>query len=151
MGLGDRHNDPKVGQALKLFDRHFRHASMPELLECARRLSEIFGQDSVLLDLLQVRDCADLPANGTGIDAGFHSDEILQSEMRRIRAAESSSTETAPSFRRSTATDTDHFDRIKTLTRLDADHAGELALRRQVAGPANQLRAHPGADRDGDQ
>jgi hypothetical protein len=109
MGLGDRHNDPKVRQALKLFDRHFRHASMPELLECARRLSEIFGQDSVLLDLLQVRDCADLPANGTGIDAGFHSDEILQSEMRRIRAAESSSTETAPSFREINRDDTDHF------------------------------------------
>jgi hypothetical protein len=50
MGLGNRHKDPKVAQALALFGGDFRHSNMDRLLEIARKLREIFGDEAQLLD-----------------------------------------------------------------------------------------------------
>ena len=43
MGLGNRTGDPRVAQGLALFKSAFRRSSMPQLLDIARRLREIFG------------------------------------------------------------------------------------------------------------
>jgi hypothetical protein len=50
MGLGNRHNDPKVAQGLALFKGRFRQSSMAELLAKARKLREIFGDETDLLE-----------------------------------------------------------------------------------------------------
>jgi hypothetical protein len=50
MGLGNRTGDPRVAQALALFKPSFRRYAMPQLLEVARKLREIFGQEADMLD-----------------------------------------------------------------------------------------------------
>jgi Mg-chelatase subunit ChlD len=50
MGLGNRHNDPKVAEGLALFKGRFRQSSMSELLDRARKLREIFGDETDILD-----------------------------------------------------------------------------------------------------
>jgi hypothetical protein len=52
MGLGDRHDDPRVAEALALFKKRFRQSTMQEMLEIARRLREIFGDEADILDLV---------------------------------------------------------------------------------------------------
>jgi len=84
MGLGNRHKDPKVAAGLALFRRKFRASSMVELLEIARRLREIFGAETGILqafaqdELLRSAE-GDLLCHGEGL-----SDEELQSEIRRV-------------------------------------------------------------------
>lgn len=50
MGLGNRTRDPKVAQALALFKSSFRKSTMPQLLDVARRLRDIFGAEADMLD-----------------------------------------------------------------------------------------------------
>ena len=50
MGLGNRHGDPKVAQGLELFRGRFRHSAMAGLLDMARKLREIFGEETDLLE-----------------------------------------------------------------------------------------------------
>lgn len=45
-GLGNRSGDPKVEQALALFDKRFKGRSMAELLDIARQLRDIFGPEA---------------------------------------------------------------------------------------------------------
>ncbi len=49
MGLGNRHGDERVAQALTLFGRSFRGSSMEQLLGVARELKAIFGDETALL------------------------------------------------------------------------------------------------------
>ena len=50
MGLGNRTGDPRVAEALALFKGQFRKSTMPELHEIARRLREIFGAETNMLE-----------------------------------------------------------------------------------------------------
>ncbi len=50
MGLGNRTNDPRVAEALALFKGSFRKSTMPHLLEVARQLREIFGDETNILN-----------------------------------------------------------------------------------------------------
>ena len=53
MGLGNRHRDHKVSNALQLFKkRSFRHSSMEGLLDTARKLKVLFGHETELLSVL---------------------------------------------------------------------------------------------------
>src|SRR6185312_2718721 len=52
MGLGNRHQDPKVAEGLALFRGKFRRSTMPDLMAVARRLREIFGWETDLLNAL---------------------------------------------------------------------------------------------------
>jgi len=84
MGLGNRHNDPKVAEGLKLFRGKFRNKEMPDLLAIAKRLREIFGAECQILntfsqDALCAGDAGELAAKCEGF-----SNEELQSEIRRI-------------------------------------------------------------------
>jgi hypothetical protein len=50
MGTGNRSGDPRVAEALSLFKGQFRKSTMPQLLEIAKRLREIFGDEANILD-----------------------------------------------------------------------------------------------------
>jgi hypothetical protein len=83
MGLGDRHGDPKVRQGLELFKGDFRRSSMPRLMEVTRKLREIFGEETDLLDafnqdLAVLGDADELADAAEGI-----TNEELQAEIRR--------------------------------------------------------------------
>ena len=53
MGLGNRHDDPKVAEALALFGKPFRNSTADEQLSLARKLREIFREESDLLDAFE--------------------------------------------------------------------------------------------------
>ena len=57
MGLGNRSGDPKVAEALRLFKGNFRHSDMAELYEIAKKLAEIFGDETKLLDWMDQDRC----------------------------------------------------------------------------------------------
>src|SRR5262249_29395998 len=85
MGLGDRHGDPKVRQGLELFKGDFRRSSMPRLMEVTRKLREIFGEETDLLDafnqdLAVLGDADELADAAEGI-----TNEELQAETRGAR------------------------------------------------------------------
>lgn len=50
MGLGNRHDDPKVEQGLELFKGRFRHSTMEEMYDISKKLREIFGQETDILN-----------------------------------------------------------------------------------------------------
>jgi len=52
MGLGNRHNDPKVAQGLQLFKGRFRHSTMARLYDITQELHAIFGADIQILNAL---------------------------------------------------------------------------------------------------
>jgi len=52
MGLGNRHGDPKVARALKLFSKEFRKHDAKGLLKVARELRRIFEDESEDLGLI---------------------------------------------------------------------------------------------------
>ncbi len=84
MGLGNRHGDPKVDQALALFKGNFRGSSMDELLEISRELRRIFGDEVTLLDCFS-QDSILRPGDGDiTVEADGATNEELQSEIRRI-------------------------------------------------------------------
>jgi hypothetical protein len=57
MGLGNRSRDPKVAEALRLFKGDFRDSDMARLFEIAKRLAEIFGDQTKLLDWMDQDRC----------------------------------------------------------------------------------------------
>jgi hypothetical protein len=84
MGLGNRHDDAKVAQALELFRGNpFRASTMPQMLEIARKLRTIFGDETDLLetfnqDAALLGEAEDLADASEGI-----TNEELQAEVRR--------------------------------------------------------------------
>lgn len=79
MGLGNRHGDPKVAKGLALFGRDFRDADMGRLLEIARELQRIFGEETDLLDALDLHSVME----GDVLDEGAHGEGIEQAEIDR--------------------------------------------------------------------
>src|SRR5262249_3977529 len=84
MGLGNRHGDPKVAEGLALFKGKFRKADMPALLDPARRLRDIFGQEVDLLNSFDMEgslwlDDDELARVGDGL-----TNEEVQAEVRRV-------------------------------------------------------------------
>jgi len=89
MGLGNRRNDPKVAQGLKLFTKSFRKSTMTELLDIAIKLHEIFGGEAVDALNLFAQDSTLYPdaeaLERLGLDI---SPEEIEKEIKRIRNEE---------------------------------------------------------------
>ena len=85
MGLGDRHDDPRVDEGLSLFrGKAFREATAQELLHRARRLREIFGNETRALEairrqLMMEADPLEVMAAGQGM-----TDEQIEAEIQDL-------------------------------------------------------------------
>jgi hypothetical protein len=83
MGLGNRHGDAKVAEALDLFKGRFRQSSMDDLMDITRKLRAIFGDETELLDAFNqdaalMGEADDLADASEGI-----TNEELQAAVRR--------------------------------------------------------------------
>lgn len=139
MGLGNRHADPKVGQALALFTKNFRRSSMPALLEIARALRAIFGVETKLLDCLGGdgvcgADAHEVLRVGEGI-----SNEELQDAIRRALEAGKEPREGTPVVTLNVSPD-ESFQTITTVLRLPPDRAAHASYAARVARAARQMR-----------
>lgn len=145
MGLGNRHDDPRVAQALALFPPSFRKLEMPQLLKIAYQLRDIFGDDSALLDSFGGAETLDEGERAALEASGSLSDAEVQPEVERIldprklkqgrRGGRGGSGKLAINV-----TGVEHFDRITTVRRLVVDPAAHRELASAVARPAAKLR-----------
>jgi hypothetical protein len=145
MGLGDRHDDPRVAKALSLFKRRFRQSTMPEMLEIARRLREIFGDEADLLDLIgqdQALSCdaADLADAAEGI-----SNQEVQQAVRGVLEGGGSGARASRDARggqllnRGTETDFPLLENVVPVAHDPASHHGYVD---RIARPAAQMRQY---------
>jgi hypothetical protein len=146
MGLGNRHDDPKVAQGLELFrGNRFRSSSMPELLDIARQLRQIFGDETNLLetfnqDAALLGDAEELADVGEGI-----TNEELQAEVRRVMEGPSGKRTGDPSRNAGRGYNLDPSEQFDLLTNIvpkihDPVRHGEYAQR--VARQADRMRRY---------
>jgi hypothetical protein len=139
MGLGNRHADPRVAEALALFKGNFHRSSMPQMLEIARRLREIFGWEVQLLQALGAdgvfgADPAEVLRVGEGL-----TDEELQEAIRRVL-------ETGKADERErggqviNVSPDEHFNTIPTVVRVPFDRAEYNRYAGEVKRHARQMR-----------
>ncbi len=145
MGLGNRHQDPKVAEGLALFRGKFRRSTMPDLMAVARRLRAIFGWETDLLNALGQEFAldatdADLAAEGEGIN-----NADVQSEVRRIldpRRREGRRSGEDGGGTGLNLSPEEEFNLIHTVEQVQHDPAEHAPLAEQVARPARQMRRY---------
>ncbi len=140
-GLGNRSGDPKVAEGLQLFNSGFRKSTMPQLLDIARKLRAIFGDETNILqqlgqDGLMSDDDADTLQADQGIspeDVDQAVNDLLPGAHREKDTGGSRSINRAPE---------ESFDPITRIEKLQADPAEHAHLARKVAPAARQLRRY---------
>lgn len=136
MGLGNRWGDPKVEEALALFDRRFRDSDMERLLEVTRELRRIFGKEIELLQCFDQEyptECepGELAAAGEGI-----TDDEVQREIRRQSLGPPRA---VGQINRGLDED---FPPMNTVVPVDYDPFAHRQYAAQVQGPARRMREY---------
>jgi Mg-chelatase subunit ChlD len=141
-GLGNRHGDSKVAQGLELFKSGFRKSTLPELLDVARKLREIFGDETDILkqmgqDTLMAEDEAGTLDTSDGItpDAVQEAvDDLLPGRKPRDDGeGKGWSINTGPE---------ETFQPITKIEKLQPDPAEHAAYAKKVMAAARQLRRY---------
>jgi hypothetical protein len=145
MGLGNRHNDPRVDEALALFKDRFRHSDMPRLLDIARKLRDLFGREAEMLDSFDPEDSFladddEMIARGEGVSNDELQSEIQRSlQPRRGRSGEPRDTGGGRGLNLGPEED---FNPITKVVPIPYDPAQHAAYAQQVARPALKMRAY---------
>ncbi|QDV46210.1 VWA domain containing CoxE-like protein [Stieleria neptunia] len=142
LGLGNRHNDPKVAEALALFDKGFRKLRMPQLLDICKRLHQIFGDEACMQRCLSADDLIADPDGDLIIKADGISNDDIQSEIHRIKRKPSESNDSG-SGRRIRAINVGedlHFDLLTQIRRLPFHPATYRPYSQQVAAASRRFR-----------
>ena len=84
MGLGNRHDDPKVARALALFTRRFRKMDMTQLLELAHKLRAIFTTEADEMELFRNLMASQVSAAEMAEELAGLDDEDLQKAVERL-------------------------------------------------------------------
>jgi Mg-chelatase subunit ChlD len=141
-GLGNRHGDPKVAQGLELFKTGFRKSTLPHLLDIARKLREIFGDEANLLqqlsqDTLMAEDEAGSLENNDGItpDAVQQAvDDLLPGKNKKEEGeGKAWSINTGPE---------EKFEPITRIEKLQPEPAEHARYAQKVSAAARQLRRY---------
>jgi hypothetical protein len=148
MGLGNRTGDPRVAEALTLFRSSFRRSTMPQLLDVARRLREIFGDEADMLDHFAQEDVlagdeAEWLANSPGITP----DELRRQVDGLIPPPGSDSSKpprpgNVPAAWGLNLRPEETFSLIADVVKLAHDPVSHAVYARQVARPSRQLRRY---------
>jgi Mg-chelatase subunit ChlD len=143
MGLGNRHADPKVEAGLALFRGKFRKSDMPRLYEIAKKLREIFGQETDILNSFdQDASCGDEAGDWDEVSEGITNDEV-QSEVQSAlqgKDGKARSGDRTKGGRGLNLGPDEHFDLIDKVQPMAHDPAQHAAYAQQVRRPAELLR-----------
>jgi Mg-chelatase subunit ChlD len=143
MGLGNRHADPIVAEALALFGKRFRHLDMNGLLEIARKLRSLFGWDASLAESFGGHEIGPGEEREHAIFGENLDDPEVQREVERVTDPERVASDRAgPGGGRlwinvSGAPD---FERIQEIKPLDRDPAAHRRIAVEVARHSKKLR-----------
>jgi hypothetical protein len=145
MGLGNRHDDPKVEAGLNLFRGRFRQSTMPQLLETARELRRIFGDETDLLESFNQDDALACDWDELADAAEGITNEELQAEVRR--AMEGGGRRDKRDGERSRGrllnrSEDEQFELITNFVPKIHDPTRHAAYAQQVARPAGQMRRY---------
>jgi hypothetical protein len=145
MGLGNRHGDPKVAQGLELFRNRFRHSTMDDLMVVTRKLREIFGDETEMLDVFNqdaalTGDAEELADASEGM-----TNEELQAEVRRALEGQTGKPRRDSDRTGGRAYNTESTENFDLITNVvpkihDPLRHAEYALR--VARQAEQMRRY---------
>jgi hypothetical protein len=140
-GQGNRHNDPKVEQALQLFGPGFRRLTLSEQYPIASRLREIFGMEVSMLDTLSQDAIFEADPNEILVLGEGLTGEELRREMERLNRPGQESSSTGESGTRwLNKTRNLDFPPISMLQPVAYDPALAAEYIRQVARHARSLR-----------
>ncbi|TNE47839.1 MAG: hypothetical protein EP343_18055 [Deltaproteobacteria bacterium] len=143
MGLGNRHDDPKVDQALKLFTKSFRNADMARMLDISRQLRDIFHNEIPLLAALSQdglwseQNNSEITAKGEGITAGE-----LQGEVERILRGRPKSKKDPTAERVINLSDEESFSLIHNIVPLVHNPSEHRQYKLRVARWSGKMRDH---------
>ena len=149
MGLGNRHADPIVDRALALFDKKFRHGTMDDLLEITRKLKEIFGWETSLVESFGPHESLEGAEDGKGGDpeSVIWGDGISQEEVDRVieRFTEKRASDPTAGGGGKLAINVSDDTQFAKITRIEAkphDPDRHAPYRRKVEHPASVLRGY---------
>jgi hypothetical protein len=145
MGLGNRHEDPLVNQAQKLFPSRFRHHQMPHLYDIAQKLRDLFGTQADLLPHLASEGMlgahiSEIIEALEGID-----DRMLQAAIEReLQPAQQQSLSQAPDAPQRTLNLSPHlhFNLIHRVEMLTYQSEAADRYIGQIARYSRQLRSY---------
>lgn len=142
MGLGNRSGDPKVSEALALFDKDFRGATPMRMLEIARELRRIFGDETGIAAQISLHGAMEADSSEIASRLPGISDADIAGELEKIRRtprppSSRKNDNVAQTIDRSESTEFDTIDEIVVLP-FHAHEYWELA--KGVAGWSRQLR-----------
>ena len=146
LGLGDRSGDPRVAEALALFKGRFRHSTMAQLLEIARKLRDLFGAETNLLDVGYAPDDAFTTDEAEGLAAGEGiQGDALQRAVDKLLDEAKGADKSTPGAGGSRGLNLGEHESFKDVTKVvpiahnPAEHA---KYARQVSRHAQQLRRY---------
>ncbi len=146
MGLGNRHDDPLVAEALELFDGRFRHKTMPELLEVAHQLRDLFGWEVHLVESFGPHESLEQSRSDEIIWGEGISQEEVDREVERVLDPRARDDREGPSVPGGkpwiNIAPKNDFDRITYVERVPFDAAEYAAFARQVQRPARLMRQY---------
>lgn len=147
MGLGVRAADAKTAEALALFGPGFRHSSGGRLLDIARELQRIFGDEVRLLDMFGGLNTPIDDSLGDVIRAGEGvTNSEIQREVERVLAPPRTAVGTVGGRSRGplrlqiNVSPDEEFARMSTVVPIAFDPLRSADYRRRVALPARHLR-----------
>jgi hypothetical protein len=147
MGLGNRHGDPRVEQALALFKGSFRRRSMAELLEVAERLRAIFGWEARMAETFGGHETLPSGESDRVVEGEGITDEELDAEIERVldprgRARAGAAAGRAGERRWINVSPEERFETIDRVVVVPFDPAQQTRYAVQVARHARQMRRY---------
>jgi hypothetical protein len=145
MGLGRRHGDPLVDEALEMFDKAFRRGDMRSLLAIAYRLRDMFGAEVSIMECFGGyeaigEDGSDRIIHGEGIE-----DHEVQREIERVlnpRKREGPGIDVPGGKLILNVNPDEHFDLITVVETVPYDPIRHREVGRTVARHARHMRKY---------
>lgn len=143
MGLGNRHKDPKVARALKLFTRSFRNSNMAKMMEISREIRNIFQDEIKLLTALSQdslwsqQNNSEVTAAGEGLTSGE-----IQREVERILRGRPKPKQSTKAERVINLSDEEQFSLIHNIVPLIHNPSEHRKYKLQVARWSDKMREY---------
>lgn len=145
MGLGNRHGDPLVAEALELFKGGFRRSDMQQLWEITLRLAQLFGGAASLARTFGGHETLEWDERQAGIHGAGIDDDDVQREVERIldprQKSQGSGTGKPGKLAINVIPDAT-FDLIETIERIPDDPGKHRQVALAVRRDANRLREY---------
>ena len=141
MGLGNRHDDPKVEAGLALFQGKFRKSDMTKLMEITRKLRDIFGWETSILDSFdQDASLGDEASDWDEVSEGLTNEEVQTEVQNSLQGKKRTGNRERGSRWGINTNPDERFDLIERVEPIPHDPAAHGSYVQQVARPARLLR-----------